>query len=77
VHDPAVDVDAGALPGQRRADLDDLIAEGDDPGSIDQPRHGYGYRFALDPSGHKITPGICIGCPSRGWYRRSRRVRGQ
>src|SRR5215472_2364579 len=37
VHDLAVQADAGALPGQRGADRDDLVGEGDDAGGVDQP----------------------------------------
>ena len=37
VHDLAVQAEAGALPGQRGADLDDLTAEGDDSGKVDHP----------------------------------------
>src|SRR5262249_19172961 len=32
MHDLAVEADPGALPGQRGADLDDLVAQRDDPG---------------------------------------------
>ena len=39
VHDLAVEADAGSLPGQRGADLDDLLAQSDDPGGVDQPLH--------------------------------------
>ena len=34
VHDLAVEADAGSLAGQRGADLDEVIAEGDDPGGV-------------------------------------------
>jgi hypothetical protein len=37
VHDLAVQVDSCSLTGQRGADLDELVAEGDDPGGADQP----------------------------------------
>jgi hypothetical protein len=39
VHDLAVEPDPGPLAGQRGADLDDLVAERDDPGGVDQPLH--------------------------------------
>jgi hypothetical protein len=39
VHHGAVQADPDALPGQRGADLDDLIAQRDDPGGVDQPVH--------------------------------------
>jgi hypothetical protein len=41
VHDLAVQADPCALPGQRGADLDDLVAEGDDSGGVNQPLHFY------------------------------------
>ena len=37
VHDLAVEADPGPLAGQRGADLDDPVAQGDDPGGVDQP----------------------------------------
>jgi hypothetical protein len=37
VHEVTVEADAGAPPGQRGADLDNLVAERDDPGGVDQP----------------------------------------
>ncbi len=39
VHDLPVQADAGSLPRHRGADLDGLVAEGDDPGGADEPLH--------------------------------------
>ena len=65
VHDLAVEADPGTLPGQRGADLDDLVAQGDDPGGVDQPLDfhaaGRGQRLrararpgAVLPAGHHL-----------------------
>ena len=55
VHDLPVEADAGALPGQRGADGDGLVGEGDDAGGADQP-------LDFVPA---LLPGTIRGCSSR------------
>src|SRR5260221_10969392 len=59
VHDLAVEPDPGVLPGQRGADLDDLVAQGDDAGGVDQPLHFH--------AAGRGQGSWCRSCRGRSW----------